>query len=614
MSFSIGAIANGLANGLDRIQQQQRYNDELKYNRERQAVADQQAAEIHNQQVQRQKQVIDSGIREAEEFNRVKALQGVVGQIQQSKLTGDADGAFKTATDYINHENSSKPDWNQDHIFGYTKDTTDPNNPTFSLNLVDKNTGQVVRQLNGAATTDSLIDMFYKQINPVGAYENAKNAAATKAAKEAEQNFELKKIGIQSDNDIKKENTKYANDLSMEKYKFGNQSQMEKYKQGQENYRAELSQGGQNYRTEITAAGKTSTLSDKTKSSIANGVNGAIQFAENNASKLSFLSNDPNTYLKTVAMMGIESGGKNVDSYNGVSSGYMQINKGMVGRFEKAYGTRDNIKQGAYFIRDLDKKYNGDPSLVAAAYNAGEPAVDRALKAWNNAGQKGGWFDYLDISEAAKNEALNHVLKYNHALSLMSGTQRQTIEQGKEQYAKDTAKVANTSIQSIATKMSGELGLEKKTAPILGALTGAQSDITKFANAKTSTERANAFNNIALRVENAVKNTEAGIAMTPQARREYIYQYASELVGAANKTEAGLWITGPKKKQIAQQQANRQAPTLSASEVDNVFGVASSNVSTNKGIPNTIRKPDNGNTAIQGMAASAVQKGLSALK
>jgi hypothetical protein len=621
MSFSIGAIANGLSNGLDRIQQQQRYNDERNYQRERQAKADEQAQELHTQQVERNKQLLDSGLREAEEAKRVKALQGMVGQIQQYKSTGDVDGAFQSAIGYMNSENATRPDWNQDHIFAYSKD---PTQPTASLNLVDKNTGQVIRQVNGAATPDSLIDMFYTQINPVGVYEGARDAAIKKATKEDERSFELKKLGVQAGYDQQKTSAKFNNDLALEKFKFGNQTQMERYKQGQENYRAGLSQQGQNYRTEITAAGKTSTLNDKTKSAVANGVDGAIQFAEQNAPMLSFLSNKPDQYLKTMAMMGIESGGKDVPSYNGTSTGHMQLNKKYAQGFANQFGIKGNpltdpqanIQTGAAFLEHLDKKYGGDPSLVAAAYNAGEPAIDKAVKAWNAAGQEGGWFDYLQLSPAAKNEALNHVLKYNHALSILDGSQQKVVDQGREQYAKGTAKVANTSIQSVATKMAAELGLEKKTAPVLGALAGAQGEITKFANAKTTAERGKAFDNIAMIVENAVKNTESGATMTPQARRQYILQYASELVGAANKTEAGLWISDPKKKQVAQQAANRQRPTMTTGEIDNVFGFgdAPSTVPTKGGIPVTLRRPDNASSAIQGFAASAVQNGLAGLK
>lgn len=622
MSFSIGAISNGLANGLDRIQQQQRYNDELKYNRERQAVADQQATELHNQSMERNKQVIDTGLREAEEYKRVKALQGVVGQIQLSKQSGDVDGAFKTATDYMNLENATKPDWNQDHVFAYNKDMTDPTKPTVSLNLVDKNTGQVVRQLNGGATPDSLIEMFYNQINPVSSYESTRDAAIKKATKDDERNFELRKIGVQAGYDVQKKNAEFDNNFKMEKYKFGNQQEMEQYKQGQENYRAGLNQEGQNYRTEITAAGKASTLNDKTKKAVATGVNGAIQFAEQNAPMLSFLSNDPNAYLKTMAMMGIESGGKDVPSYNGTSTGHMQLNKKYAQGFANQFGIKGNpltdaqanIQTGAALVKHLDSKYSGDPSLVAAAYNAGEPAVDNALKAWNRAGQKGGWFDYLNISPAAKNEAMNHVLKYNHALSLMDGSQQKTIEQGKDEYAKGVARTANSSIQSVATKMAGELGLDKKIAPILGALTGSQGEISKFANSKTTAERAKAYDNIAMIVENAVKNTETGAMMTPQARRQYILQYTSELVGAANKSEAGMWINDPKKKQIAQQNANRQNPTMNTGEIDNVFGFGTPQVPTKGGIPVTLRKPDNVSNTMQNMAANAVQNGLAGLK
>ena len=612
MSFSIGAIANGLAGASDKIQAQNRYNDEIKrreeqeqYNRQRQATADQQSTELYKQQVQRNDQVIANGLAEQGEYQRKKQIQDSLSKIAWYKQQGDLAGAGQYLTgqmkDYNAKYHANNPDWNNDYGFQFN---IDPENPAQgSLAVVDKD-GRMLKQLNGTMDFDGMSAMLYSQLDPIGDIQNTRAAQAKRAETLDSRNWDLQKMGVQAGYDVQKENRKFNNDVSMEKLKFGNQSAMEQYKQGQANYR-----------TEVTAAGKVDT---KTAKAVASGVNGAIQFAEQNVPMLSFLNNDPNAYLKTMAMMGIESGGQNVPSYNGTSTGYMQLHKKYAQGFANQFGVKGNpltdpqanIQTGAALIKHLDKKYNGDPSLIAAAYNAGEPAIDKALKAWNKAEQQGGWFDYLNISDAAKNEAYNHILKYNHALSLLDGSQQQAVNQGQEQYVKGAAKAANSSIQSVATKMAGELGLEKETAPVLGALAGTQGEIAKFANAKTTAARSKAFDNIAMIVESAVKSTEAGAVMSPQARRQYILQYASELVGAANKTEAGLWINDPKKRQVVKQaqQFSSQPTKLGngiAGAIDNIDMSGQTAKNPEKSvILSTMRQPNNN-------VSSLVQNGIS---
>jgi soluble lytic murein transglycosylase-like protein len=61
------------------------------------------------------------------------------------------------------------------------------------------------------------------------------------------------------------------------------------------------------------------------------------------------------------------------------AAGLMQLIPATASRFgtEDRYNPRDNIKAGTLYLKFLLKRFKGDLRLVAAAYNAGEGAVDR---------------------------------------------------------------------------------------------------------------------------------------------------------------------------------------------------------------------------------------------
>jgi hypothetical protein len=307
---------------------------------------------------------------------------------------------------------------------------------------------------------------------------------------------------------------------------------------------------------------------------------------------LSFLSNQPDLYNKTVAMMGIESGGRNVPSYDGSSHGPMQINARYAQGFAKQFGINGNpvtdiqanIQTGAALINHLDKKYGGDTTLIAAAYNAGEPAIDAAVASWQQAGQQGTWFDHLRLKPEARQQVYGHIVKYNQALGYLgAGGQptnitvdqvnqnnaQQTVN-AKNNYRQGVSAQATAAIKNTATAMGTELGLDKgANAAIIGGLAGTQTEISKFANSNTSNERAAAYGNIYKLVDNAVMSTEAGQMMTPGQRKEYSHQKAAELVGATNKTEAGNWITHGRQGKKAEKPAEQS--NLNTKEIDNVF-------------------------------------------
>lgn len=78
-----------------------------------------------------------------------------------------------------------------------------------------------------------------------------------------------------------------------------------------------------------------------------------------------------------LAVIAVESGGR-VDAVSSAGAeGLMQLMPATAARFGVADAAvaSDNIKGGVAFLDTLMKKYDGDPVLVLAAYNAGETAI-----------------------------------------------------------------------------------------------------------------------------------------------------------------------------------------------------------------------------------------------
>ena len=591
------AIGQGATHGLAVHKQETKEKEEKDYTRGRETVQDQQKAELHGQTVKQNDFTLQSNAREQAEANRKQLLNERLGRYQNFKTTGDIDQAAKNYVEFANQDNSGNPNFDRNHALSYVKNA----DGTVNINIVDKNTGALVRAAKENATTDDFIAATYQQLDPTKSYETQIDNAAKSALKQQEYNWEERKLGLNYNYDIGKEGVKYGYNVGLEGVKHGNTVQLEGIRQGGANYRAEIGQEGANYRTGITqeglnyrdgSGGGTGTGS-KTSKAVASGMQGAINFAQQNAPMLSFLSNQPDLYNKTVAMMGIESGGRNVPSYDGSSHGPMQINAKYAQGFATQFGIQGNpltnvqanIQTGAALVNHLDKKYGGDASLIAAAYNAGEPAIDKAVAKWQKAGQQGSWFDHLDLNQSAREQVYGHIVKYNQALGYLDGniqptniTPQQQNQNNAQQsvnataaYRKNMSATTAASVKAAATSMGTELGLDKgANATLIGSLAGTQTAIAKFASGNTKAERAAAYNNIAVMVESAVKSTEAGQMMTPAQRNEYVFQKTAELVGAANKGEAGSWINNGRHPQQAAKP--KQQSNLSSGEIDNVFG------------------------------------------
>ncbi len=593
MSIDWGNVAAaagvGAVTGLNQFKAETKEKEERDYTRGRQAVQDKQQAELHGQTIKQNDFTLQSSAREQAEANRKQLLSERLGMYQNFKTTGDIDRAASTYVEFANKDNVGNPNFDPNQALSYVKNA----DGTVNINIVDRNTGALVRAARENVNIDDFVSATYQQLEPVKNYETGVDNAAKSALKQQEYSWEERKMGLQYGFDLNKENNKHNNTISLEGYKHGNTLSLEGIRQGGANYRAELGQEGQNYRATLPGKGTTGTGSGKASAAVASGVQGAIGFAQQNAPMLSFLSNQPDLYNKTVAMMGIESAGKpNAVSYDGSSHGPMQINAKYAQGFARQFNitgnpvtdVQANIQTGAALINHLDKKYGGDTTLIAAAYNAGEPAIDAAVARWQNAGQQGTWFDHLNLNDSARQQVYGHIVKYNQALGYLgAGGQptnitvaqenqknaQQTVN-AKNNYRQGVSAQATAAIKNTATAMGTELGLDKgANAAIVGGLAGTQTEIAKFASSNTERERRAAYGNIYKLVDTAVLSTEAGQMMTPAQRKEYAQQKTSELVGATNKTEAGNWILHGRNGKKAAKPAEQS--NLNTKEIDNVF-------------------------------------------
>ncbi|MFD1342410.1 lytic transglycosylase domain-containing protein [Litorisediminicola beolgyonensis] len=81
-----------------------------------------------------------------------------------------------------------------------------------------------------------------------------------------------------------------------------------------------------------------------------------------------------------LAVMAVESSGKKDAKSHAGAQGLMQLMPATAERFgvRDSFDPADNIKGGVAFLDFLMDKFEGDPMLVLAGYNAGENAIDGA--------------------------------------------------------------------------------------------------------------------------------------------------------------------------------------------------------------------------------------------
>lgn len=555
MSFSIGALASGLAGATDRIVAKKEYDAELArkqeeqdYNRERQAVADKQAAEIHAQSTKRNEILINNGLKEQAEQQRVDELKNRIGMLQGYKSSGDTDGAFTYALDFMNGTNKNNASWNQDHTISYTKDPENPNQAT--LNIVDKNTGQLIKQINQYADTDTLIDMIYSQIDPVKDYESAKASKAKLAEEKRKQLWDERKLGIEHGYKQDEITHKGKVDALINDGKFRNDYQLEGLRQQGAYEREELKQGGENYRLNNKIAADPKAVKQS---------GGALSYARNNLDQFRNISVE-NIFNH---LIGQESSGNHIDPRTGQMTrspkgalGISQIMPDTAKEIYKetgidVYSSADaNIAGGKYYLNKMLQLNGGDMTKALAAYNAGNGRLQQGIQRAKAAGHPEKWLDYMP------DETKHYVPKI---LSKMINVSNQAYTQGRNNYTVETSGKATESIKEVSANMTSELGYEgKNSAAVIGGISGLQPQVVKFTSDPTYKGRFNAYQNILTMVERVVKSSPIAETMTPAQIKEYTHQKAAEIVGAKDKVEAGLWI------QKGSKPSNAKAPAQQA--------------------------------------------------
>ncbi|WP_111860644.1 lytic transglycosylase domain-containing protein [Acinetobacter sp. CFCC 10889] len=561
MSFSIGAFANGLAGATDRIVLQQkeaaqlkRQQEEQEYNRKRQAVADEQAAQLHDQNVQKNEILLNNGLREQAEQQRTDELKSRIGVLQRYKASGDTKGAFDTSIATMNKDNETNPSWNQDHTISYYIDPENPNMAT--LNIVDKKTGNMVKQINQYANTDTLIDMIYSQIDPVGAYESA-TAGKAKLAEETRKNdFELKKLGVQSDYKLDELTHKGKIDQILQDGKFQNNYTLEGIRQQGANYREQVKQDNENYRSD-------SKISADPK--VVQQAGGALGYARSNLDQFKNLSVD--TIFNH--LMQQESAGNHIDKRTGQMTrspkGALGIAQIMPDTAKQIYqetgidvysSAEANIAGGKYYLNKMLQLNNGDMTKALAAYNAGNGRLKQGIARATKAGHPERWLDYMPP------ETRDYVPKI---LGKMINASNTIQTQNRGNYAVATSGKATDSIKTVSANMTSELGYEgKNNAAVIGGLSGLQPKIVKFTSDPTYKGRFDAYQDILTLVQRVVDRSPMRANMSVQERNEYVHQKAAEMIGAKDKIEVGQWIQQGSRPQPKQQAA--AAPSVDFSQ------------------------------------------------
>lgn len=200
---------------------------------------------------------------------------------------------------------------------------------------------------------------------------------------------------------------------------------------------------------------------------------------------------DPAHASLVTAMMGIESAGVvNARSPNGGGAGVMQLNPQY---HAEANGTvEQNFAKGQAEIIRLNKKYNGNADMVAAAYNAGEGGLSNAMKKAKSAGRPNDWISFLP------KETQGHVAKFREAIALQGGTTQQAAQPAQTQ--PDTAQQIgrqvllegklNANVEKNIATLAPLIGLESEEPEARLALTQLSKDLSLIVNIPTDQRQA----------------------------------------------------------------------------------------------------------------------------
>lgn len=578
MSIDWGVAGLGVLNGYNNFKQEQKENEQRAYDRSRQDESDRQRLELHNQAVKQNQQTLDSNAKAMAEANRREQLGQKIGQYQQFKQANNIDAAAKLYIETANNDNIGNAGIDSNHALSYV---VDPKTNTATINLVDRKTGAVIKEARAGVGIDDFISATYQQIDPTGAYETARSAAAKQAEEERKNAFDLRKIGIQAMIDMQKDNNKFSNELELGRTKFGYDSAMEEYRQGQQNYRTGLTVEGQKYAADSKSGGKGGNYSplDYARFTIQQESKGQ-HYGPNGQLLPSY---DP------------KSTARGAGQFTQGTRDMVLKNSGI-----DAYKSPEDALRATVWLQGYNERLlGGDSKAAAVAHYAGAGEVQK----WMDQAKRDGvsWEQRVPPKYQERARAFDQTFGSGTQMP-QQAQQPQQPTSSRTNFGNGLTSTVNKNVNSVATKMAEELGLVKNTAGLIGGLSSAQTSIVKFTTATTTANRAKAFNDVYTVVKNSIADTEKGAVMSPQQLKGYALQKAVELTGATSLAEAGEWINKPNVAARQKAEANKPKPTMSETEIDSIISGSS---------PAPAKSTQKTSTVVNPFMTEGLQKALS---
>lgn len=499
---SIAANAGvGMIHGLNQHKADVKEKEQLDYDRGRQAVEDQQKADIHNQTVKQNEYTLAANAREQAAANRKELMGQRIGQYQQYKTANDIDGAAKAYVDFANTDNTGNASFNPEHALSYTKNA----DGTVNINVVNKSTGAFVKAARENVGIDDFISATHQQINPIGSYETEAANKAAVAALTGERNFEERKLLLQHGYKTAENNAKYAQDYSLEGLRQNGLNYRQSVTEEGQDRRAIMNQDGQNWRL----------LNNPNIANTKEGKNAQAQMTnvmdvyQQNPALFGGMSGEK--LANTMAIFGIESGG-NLNAYNASSgaSGGMQIVPNTRQQIKNQFGINTdthagNVQGGGEYFDYLLNRYGGNYDLALMGYNWGIGHSDNYQKYGSGMKRSGDkWVKGYHADVAIPQETRNYIQKFHISKGMIS--QEQT-----EQKQAVAGGAINQNIQRAATSLAGMFGGDNKpdVAAIVGDLQGAANTVAILAQSKNRNDQVRGINDLGVIVTRAIHNTPA---------------------------------------------------------------------------------------------------------
>lgn len=415
MSYYSGmaGLAGGIMKGMEQNKQDDKEKtqeaklaEQLKYDRNRQAIADDQSTKNFDQSYKMNTMKLGEAERELGEAAKQRENKKQFAALYGQHANGDAAGMVASVNSMI------KPTMglNGSQQMRYDLDT----DGTLSLNIYDANdpTKLISNKAKGI-TTESLLSKARSLYDPDGALETYLSNQADQAKSQAKiaeavgieagkQPYALQRLGQQG--------------LNAQQLAAINNNSRENIVQFQAKERAARDAALGENRLQvagISAAGKGG-------SKVGAMVQGALSYLQSNPAILAGMS--PEDQQLAIANIAIETAGKPRNSPVG-AQGLMQImpiaRKDVMqrGAADPYANDAQNVQGGMLQLKRLREKFGGDMDKAIAANNWGESSLAKHIAKQTKAG--------LDWKVGLPTETANHIARFNEANQILSGQQSQ---------------------------------------------------------------------------------------------------------------------------------------------------------------------------------------------